>query len=257
MNNLDTTLISDPIKQQPLLGGSIAFIQTAVKEALTALALGFIGDTYNGSDAFSLYGATNLGTSYFLGYIYWNNEIFRFAGGSTSGFTNPGVFIVSSVGTAPDPITFSDLTTGSVHLTRTLLLVDQANGTGAFNLSALKFAHNPPAGTTVSVFSNSFVQQLAVVYRKNNFGLVTIQGIARKLTAATVAGQTIFTLPTGFRPISSARNLSGLVLYDTSALVSDFINVSTSGVVSISGFNTPTFTTSVDVYFTGCSFYAD
>lgn len=263
MNKIDTSQIVDPGKLQPFLGPSLEFLQQATSEAIKGVCYGLIGDSYSSLVGYVLYGVINSPAAVVsFGYIFFNNEIYHFPGITNyNTFSNTGVFVALNTNGTADPITFTDGTTGNVHNVRKLTLVDQANGTGLFNYSAIAYL-NPSSPFTVGVgsapaFQNSFAQQVAVKFRIDNKKRVNIRGVARKLTTASVATQVIFTLPVGYRPVAAAISFNANVLYDTSTLVSDFINIATNGNVSISGFNAPgSIASGVDVYF-DLEFYAD
>lgn len=263
MKKLLTTGIVDPGKQQPLLGNSVYWIQLGIQEAMYALGQCLVGDGLVGNQGYVLFDCADNGTSVNNGKIMYQGEIYEFIGGNYSGYSNVPVVILDTINAGYDPITYSDGTTGNVHPDRRLKLADQVSGSGLFDWADVNYVLYPETttvggGGSAPAFQNSFAQQLPVIFRRDRNKLVTIQGIARKLTTATVAGQTIFTLPVGYRPVVSARNLQGSILYDTTTLVTDFINIATNGNVSISGLNAPgLISTAVDVYFTSISFYAD
>lgn len=263
MNKLDTSQIADPGKQQPLLGPSVEFIQNATKESLAGVAQAFIGDAYSTSVGYALNGVLPSGTNTItLGYIYFNGEIYFFSGlNGYSSFANVGVFVALNINGPADPITFTDSTQGNVHNVRRLQLVDQVNGSGLFNFSNLIYLQPTKVivggASPAPAYQNSFTAGISLVFRRNLNKLVTIQGMAIKTTTSTVANQVIFTLPSGYRP-AAARNLIGMIFYDTTTLVVDFLNISTNGDVSISGVNAPgSISSGVNVYFSNVSFYAD
>lgn len=262
MNKLDVSQASDPGKRQPLPVRSVAFLQGAYKEALAGAYQAIIGDNYSAGTGYAMQGCrrvSSVSATIASGFFYFAGEAYFFAGISNyTSFSNTGVYVVTVTNGTEDPLTFTDSSQGNVHNVRRVLLLDQANGTGSFNFSDVVYvqAQQFTVGTTGPSFQNSFTTGIAVVYRKAPSGLVTIQGMATKITASSIANQVIFTLPAGYRP-SVARSLHGLIFYDTTNLVSDFLNIATNGNVSISGVNTPSFSSGVNVYFTSVSFYAD
>lgn len=144
MNKIDTSGVVDPSKQQPFTAYSLQFLQESVIETVANLTLGLIGNSANPLLPYAIWGCTQSGTTYGVGAIFINLEIYYFIGGSTAGYVNTGVFVLddNSAGAPYDPITYSDLSTASVHRVRHLKLVDQVNGTGVANLSDLIFLQN-------------------------------------------------------------------------------------------------------------------
>lgn len=199
MNNIDTSLIIDPTRQQPFLGGSLAFLQNANKETVKGICRSIMGDAKYGSA--SLNGVAMVGCKFssnldtiFEGFIFFNDELFYFGGKSgLNAFSNIPVFVLDSTYLSPDPITFSDGTTGNVHNQRRLKVVDQATGTGLFDASTLVYV-NSNEGTNIS--SGSFVTTSASPVNVTGFSYTTPKGLTgmTRNFRLRVVGQVYITL---------------------------------------------------------------
>lgn len=161
MNNITTSTIVDPNKQQPFLGGSLAFLQNSSKEMIVAICRAMMGETlYNSGFAVCLCGCTFNSTLDQInnGFIFFNGELYYFNGvNGMNGYSNVPVFIAANSFLSPDPITYSDNSTGSVHQQRRLTVADQVSGTGLFDLSTMKYvpAHNGTAVSTTNTTTAS------------------------------------------------------------------------------------------------------
>lgn len=148
MDIIDTSLITDPSKQQPFLGGSLAFLQNSSKEMVTAVCRSIMGETlYNlsGTTAICMSGCKFSGTldTIFNGFIYFNGELYYFAGqAGLNAYSNAPVMVLGTTYLSPDPITFSDLSTGNVHARRRLTCTDAVLGSGLFNLKDMKYVNS-------------------------------------------------------------------------------------------------------------------
>lgn len=163
MNNITTNTIVDPNKQQPFLGASLAFLQNAEKEMMVGICRAIIGETlYNltSTRGVCLCGGQFNNTLDLIaaGFIFFNGELYFFSGqAGMNAYSNVPVFIASNSFTSPDPITYSDGSTGSVHQQRRLTVADQVSGTGLFDLSNLLYvpAHNGTAVATTNTTTSS------------------------------------------------------------------------------------------------------
>lgn len=145
MRKIDTSGIVDPLKQQPFTGHSLTFLQDAIKElGFFHLFGGTVGSSYNFASNYAVWGVGVSGTTVSAGSILAGGEFYYFAGGSTSGFTNTGVFSVLeiSAGAPYDPITYTDSSTGNVHLVRSVILQDLPDGSGVADLSSIVYVQN-------------------------------------------------------------------------------------------------------------------
>lgn len=148
MNIIDTSLITDPSKQQPFLGGSLAFLQNASKEMIVGICRSIMGETlYNSSGTVAVCMAgcdfNNTLDTVYNGYIFFNGELYYFAGQTgLNSFSNDPVMVLNTAYLSPDPITFSDLSTGNVHQQRRLQCTDAVLGSGLFNLKDMKYVNS-------------------------------------------------------------------------------------------------------------------
>lgn len=170
MDKIDTSQVSDPTSEQPFLAPSLAFLQNATKDMLNGLAYGQLGDTLYGSSssvgvAISGCNYNGFGTSIFFGYIFYNNELYSFSGATGLNlYSNVPVVVQDFTDdTTIDPIEFTDGALKNVHKKRRLKVVDQASGTGLFDLANLKSV-NKNNGTfgLLSTFSTTGSTQQSV-----------------------------------------------------------------------------------------------
>lgn len=170
MNSITTNTIVDPNKQQPFLGTSLAFLQGASKEMIIGICRAIMGETlYNltSTRGVCLCGGQFNNTLDLIatGFIFFNGELYFFSGQSgMNAYSNVPVFIDAFNFVSPDPITYSDGSTGSVHQQRRLTVADQVSGTGLFDLSTLLYvpAHNGTAvATSTTATSGSSATPIA------------------------------------------------------------------------------------------------
>lgn len=159
-NNIDTSAIVDPTKQQPFLGGSLAFLQNATKEMITGACRSLMGDTkYGLSPGKAMDGCTFNSTlnTIFEGFIFYADELYYFGGASgLNSYVNIPVVVLDTTSLSPDPITYSDGSTGNVHIQRRLKVVDQATGTGLFDLKDMLYVNsNNGTSALLSSFSTA------------------------------------------------------------------------------------------------------
>ena len=220
MNIIDTSLISDPSKQQPFLGGSLAFLQNASKEMVTAICRGLMGEgnyTLSTTKGVIISGCkiTAGGDTISSGYIYFNGELYYMAG-ATGMLAYSGVPVVTALNSylSPDPITFSDLSTGNVHQQRRLQVGDNLSGSGLFDLADIitpflktqivVSTFTTSAGSEQDVTGATFTtpstgtRNYKITFTGDNYGAaatVTVTGATYKLKQA---GSTVHTInPTG------------------------------------------------------------
>jgi hypothetical protein len=241
MNNINTSLIIDPTRQQPFLGGSLAFLQNANKETVKGICRSIMGDTKYGSAAIN--GVAMVGCKFssnldtiFDGFIFFNDELFYFGGKSgLNAFSNIPVFVLDSTYLSPDPITFSDGTTGNVHNQRRLKIVDQATGTGLFDVSTLVYV-NSNEGTNISFWG--FATTSASPVNVTSFSYTTPKGLTgmTRNFRLRVVGQIILNLA------NSNVNGAYIELYNSTTstvLIYTQPRLTTTGTAHISTFIVP------------------
>jgi hypothetical protein len=144
MNYIDTSQISDPLKQQPFLGASLQFLQNAGREMVKGICRSRIGEglySISNTNGIVIAGCVSSsgGDVYSDGFIFFDDELYYFPGATgVLAFAPSAIFVESLTNDGTiDPITFSDLSTGSVHKIKRLVLQAGASGTGAFDLTDL------------------------------------------------------------------------------------------------------------------------
>lgn len=226
MNNIDTTQIVDPNVLQPFTGPSLEFLQDATAEMLKVLGSTFVGEGYLANVPYALIGVTYTGTAALPtavspGYILYNNEIF----GVNSGFgpaTLGAQFDIVVTQGAPDPLTFSDLSSKNVHNIRKLQITDAASG-GLFDLTDVIFIQ-PTAIQTATLLA-SFTG--TVEFYKDGKGFVYLRGLPLLGTTPST-GTVIFNLPAGYRP-ATTKNLSGSATTNSGDTRSFTLQIATGG----------------------------
>jgi hypothetical protein len=276
MNIIDTSLITDPSKQQPFLGGSLAFLQNASKEMIVGICRSIMGETlYNSSGTVAVCMAgcdfNNTLDTVYNGYIFFNGELYYFAGQTgLNSFSNDPVMVLNTAYLSPDPITFSDLSTGNVHQQRRLQCTDAVLGSGLFNLKDMKYVNSgiesTVTGLTATTSSASAMSIAGATYTtpKGITGLtrkfkIRIQGVVICPSAAAGEGAIItirnattstdvYSITIGTADLSASIGISFFIEYKTGAVAADtnFIarlqrnataNVSLTGVWTIEEYN--------------------
>lgn len=223
MKRLITNFITDTVGQ-PIKQGTLDFLQDAHKETANALARQILGETYAPNFVFILTGCQNSGSggSYIIseGYVFYNGEVYYYPGGSFSVTgTNTAVgVIVQSPTTAPnaDPVTFTDLSTHSVHIDRTWDVQNLPSaGLTDFSywidsrskLSRLEFKPygTGTAGVDIIYASSNFANDGGGTYEKMFLhyhpreNKVTLSGVVSVTTLAT-GNSVVANLPLKYRP---------------------------------------------------------
>ena len=109
MNNLDTSQILDPNKQQPLLGGSLAFLQSGNKELIRAICRSIMGEAnyiLSATKVIIISGgnfSSSLNTI-FEGAMFYQDEAYYFAGASgLNTYVNIPVIVTDYISVSPRP----------------------------------------------------------------------------------------------------------------------------------------------------------
>lgn len=206
MQIIDTSIVTDPNKQQPFLAPSLNFLQFGIRKVLNALAQGLYGNTI--PSYIIIYGCvqTDLGGgnfSYSEGWIYNTSaeQIYFIPAVTTIASANPYVHLVTTQASF-DPVEFSDGTTYSVHTDYTYIFNTTSAG-ALFTFSQLVSSQSSQiyivGGTGVAFGAGGSVATStgdSLKYWKTKDGIVHIQGA---FLAAGTNGL-IFTLPVGYRP---------------------------------------------------------
>lgn len=219
----------------PIQSKTLGFLEDSRKELVLALAKGIIGVDYNVSNAYVLHGCVNTGSgANFIisaGVILYNGEIFLVPAAT---FTTSGadVAVVSNVTTylsGVDPVTFIGGTSSyNIHSDKTYVIAAASSGSGVVNYSDLVFV---TAQQTLTAAAN--YTATGTKCRRNRDGLVTLSG-SILCGAAAVWGQTITTLPAGYRPASTISQHCILSTGGAPYHIMATMVITTGGVVYIS-----------------------
>lgn len=222
MNIIDTSLISDPNVQQGFTGISLAFLQSATKEAINGVCKALIGSVYNTSDSFIIYGCIRTGAedgaasgtaSVSDGYIFYNEELYYVPAFTTANINSQNLYISVS-DTATDTTPFSDSSTHSVNHVRRIVVTQAASGTTLFNSTIDNNWHTIGAPGEPA-FANSWTNAPGSVakYKVQNGSIYFTGNIIGGLS-----GTYAFQIPnkTGYRP--TTRNQRGVLIGGDSIL---------------------------------------
>lgn len=128
----------------PVKAGTWDFLQAAYNEQFASVIISIIGSSYSSTQTYILYGcvlSTGGGnTTITSGAIFFNGEIFQYAGQTITGTTNVVCnllntpFTESDLGGTPmaDPVSFIGGATVNVHISRTPVFSLGTSGTGMF-----------------------------------------------------------------------------------------------------------------------------
>lgn len=142
---INVTPISDTA-QMPLKKGSIEFMQLSKQIDITQLVIGAIGDSFDGSKMYVLWGCENTGiypnynisagAVWFFGEVFEvNDAIFAVTGSDVAVMS----LDVTQYTTDADPVTFTDAVARDVHDIRKITPQAGASGSGYANYSAIVF----------------------------------------------------------------------------------------------------------------------
>jgi hypothetical protein len=135
-----TTSIGFPVKH-----GTMDHIQSAYQEALAALAQSAIGNSYDTTKVYILYGCVATGTdpgarTFTAGAVFYNGEVylvdaatFTSTGGNVAIGTITTTYFTGN-GTDADPVTFTDATARYVHQIRKMV-ISAGTSVGALDFS--------------------------------------------------------------------------------------------------------------------------
>jgi hypothetical protein len=183
----------------PIKAGTLDFIQQSYQEGLDALAKAVIYDpttvtilsgcVLSGSGPYTL----TAGSVYYAGEIYLVDPISSVQGVGAAFIAN----IVITPG-VPDPVTFSDGSSNSVHNVRKITVVLGTTGTGIGGIDFVNWASINTGWFTAS--NNNNWVNTGVRFKKYVNGDVQINGVSNSAATAPTT-TTVFTLPVGYRPI--------------------------------------------------------
>jgi hypothetical protein len=231
MKVIETTGIVDPLKQQPFSGRSLDFLQNNVRDLGTWMYSALVGSTYTTSGTYiggSIWGANRVGNIIGDGIVldFFSGELRRFTGADVTSYSNPPRVIEdNSYDLTIDPITYSDLSTGNVHLERKWKIADVASGGFLYSQLLILNEEWQPA-TLLNSFTGSLFYKRDL--RSNS---LYIRGTVNRATTNPV-NTTIFTLPAAYRPETTQNNV---VMYtsDNGTIINELNTSSSTGEVQI------------------------
>lgn len=144
MRNLKLTDITTGVGM-PLKSGSLTHVQLAYKEAFENLTKSVIGNCYDNTKGYVIYGCVNTGSgsSYNIsaGAIFYQGEIYLVDATTftTSGSNVPVCTITTTyyTGTEADQVEFTDSVLRNVHEIRKIVIASGASGSGTVNYANL------------------------------------------------------------------------------------------------------------------------
>jgi len=244
MKQIDISSIS-PSAGMPVKSGTLAFLQQAYTEAISATIINLIGSNYNQTTLYRLTGcqftALHQGDStgpwsISAGYVFYNGEVFQVDaasfsyGGSVTGIDT--AIVISQYTVNADPVTFTDSIQRNVHNIRKIVFSAKTTPTppplGLFPGSEFtdtsnylvpvdiesNFISNPPfAGVTVPTnFFNSGWSNISgdmpFAYKLNRYD-VTLAGSAQH--TATLSGLVNIPIVTLPFPIGFPKTFMGWI----------------------------------------------
>ncbi len=206
---------SDPNVQQPLPIRSVLFLQDSVKYALQHLATAMVGNSFDLTKVYILYGCVKTvgggNDSFTQGAVYYFGEIFYVSAASFTTGTDYAYLLISNG--SQDPIKMKDGSFDNVHnLRRVVIAANSTPGAGQTaipNFSAWIFINTDWVDVASGVgFQNSWINSGGTYsearYKKENNYLV-LSGNIKTGTAPSVA----FTLLAPFIPNKTCDVVSG------------------------------------------------
>lgn len=135
MRKLITSFIG-PNVAQPIKQGTLDHLQLAYQEAITALGRSQIGNDYDPTKVYILYGCANSDTppnyNISAGAVFYNGEVYlvdavNFVAADTAVGTITTSYYADPIA---DPVTFTDGVSHNVHEIKKMVVADAASGTG-------------------------------------------------------------------------------------------------------------------------------
>lgn len=213
MRKLITSFIG-PNVAQPIKQGTLDHLQLAYQEAINALGRMGIGQDYDPTKVYVLYGCENTNTApnYDInaGAIFYGGEIYlldavSFVAADTAVGTITTSYFASAIA---DPVTFTDGVAHNVHEIKKMVVADAVSGSGTADYDdwvkiiedwrLVGTAGNP---SFMGTWSNSGLFPYPMKFRMNKRDrTVTVSGSVNGDTDATLASNYIFTLPSEYWP---------------------------------------------------------
>jgi len=239
LTNSITTSVGFPVKS-----GTLDFLQNASTEMLIAIARSIVGKGYSASTPYALYGCNNTGSgsSYVIqeGAILWNGVLylvpavsFTLTGGNSVYVIGSTTYVTSAVA---DPVTFTDGVTRNVHSDTKMSVYQSAfapSPSAGFAYSGLKYLNQTiQESQTLTLSANYLTYSGATPKVRLTSNIVSFSG-AILCDTGSAPIQTIFTLPTDFRP--SYGKVFSVRITDFGGNYKDaYLSINTAGVFQVS-----------------------
>ena len=218
----------------PIQSKTLKFLEDSRKELSLALGKSIIGIDYNSSLVYVLHGCVNTGSgsTYTIsaGVILYNGEIYLVPSASftLSGVLDARVQLGTTYLAGVDPVPFIGGTSSyNIHADKTIGISAGNISVGICSYSDLVFV---TAQQTLTATAN--YTATATKCRKNRDGMVTMSG-GILCGAAAVWGQTITTLPAGYRPSSAVAQAIVLATIGAPYFIMATLSITTGGAMSI------------------------
>jgi hypothetical protein len=234
----------------PIKSGVLSHLQSAYQEILNAIVTSTLINplVVNGNGYYCLYGCINNGSGLnydiSVGAIYDSNTNEIYLVDATTFTASSGNVAVGKItttffsGANADPITFTDSVSRNVLQIRKIVFANGASGSGDVDFGSLKLINDNLGSHIVGAagqpaFQNSFanVSGTALSYVRKNLTSIFLSGnVTGQLTSGTTP-RTIFTLPTGYRPVK--KIFSSVTYVDSGTYKIGMLTIDTSGNVKV------------------------
>ncbi len=231
--------------------GTIDFLQLAIKEAYISSLKATIGNGFQLAYPYVIYGLTSStsggNTTFTEGWIFFNNTIYYYPGGTIANPTGSNVFIINrntvswSNAFGGDPMTFTVSGTSNVHNDNQIIVATGASGSGDLtnnslsDYSNLKFILNEFSSTALTL-QGTWINEVggyAATCKIVGLNQLFLSGYISKPSA--VSGfEDVIQLP--FSPTSPINLICQVV--DSTGIVNAKLLINTSGMLRINATTT-------------------
>lgn len=191
MNKIDITQISDASKF-PIKKGTLEFLQNGAAEQCTHIVKGLIGDSYDPTKAYRLWGVqysviSGPNVQVTAGALFINGEIYTVANFVRPGTSGVMGLVVNNYSIYADPVTMSDGSTKNIHNQRQMKLYGSSDTPPAttYDFSS-DIIDMPYASAFAGITSGN---SLTVTFEKHNYYVLSASpgGITITLSSANRA----------------------------------------------------------------------